>query len=280
MRGEYMENKTARTAMRCRFGMPVVPKHARCQRRLKDGSMCNEEMDEWGDHCQACRCGPVRYRRHEGCCCLWKQFNEKAGCEAQREVYIPEWKATINEKGKEKTVKARMDVVATPALGGTDYYYDITIRHALNPGNLVDTEANAEWALCEAEKEKKKRYKPTDGMACTPIACLTNGLSSATTQRAIARLACAAQEQRTSQGLARHRLRAKWRLQLSRHLARRCVLAVIFSMRHTELQQGELLLGERRGEAHVQYLEAPGPLQAEEASRGGLGAQAGRAVPP
>ena len=241
-----MENKIARTAMRSRFGMPVLPKNARCQRRLKDGSMCNEEMDEWGDHCQACRCGPVRYKRHEGCCCLWKNFNVKAGCEAQREVYIPEWKIKLTEKGKERTVRARMDVVATPALGGTDYYYDVTIRHALNPSNLAETEADATWALTEAEKVKRKRYKPKDGMSCTPIACLTNGLSSWTTQQSIARLACAAQEQRTSQGLARHRIRAQWRLQLSRHLARWCGLAVSFSQRHTEQEQEEILLDESR----------------------------------
>ena len=98
-------------------------------------------------------------------------------------------------------------------------YLDVTYRHALATSHQEGTIRDAYYCIREAENDKAKRYKPSEGRVCTALACLTTGLMSRQCENMLGKLAHAAQSRRSLHGLSNKRYLQRWRLELSRHAA-------------------------------------------------------------
>ena len=91
-----------------------------------------------------------------------------------------------------------------------------------------------------AEAEKNKRYPPSRGRYCTPVASLCSGFMSEEAERLLGSLAHKAQERRKEEGLSCAPLLPKWRLELARHAASWLANAVVLSLAKPDVDKKAL----------------------------------------
>ena len=142
---------------------------------------CRSPLDQHGDHLLGCGQGPLRIRRHDALCNIVYHALSQDNSSVRREERI--WGDNRDRPG---------DIFHPDFDDGRPTYFDISVRHTLQPGNLNRASTNAGAAAVAGEMEKDQKHATnveSIGGRFHPLVMETLGVwtaSSLSTLRAIA----------------------------------------------------------------------------------------------
>ena len=185
--------------------------------------MCEEPLDNRGDHALDCPCGPLRNFKHDDLADIYSDIYEEAGGLARREVYVQELSTRRQE--------AWLDVWGYGVPELPDVLLDITVRHPRAARYRPASEATPAAAAAKAEDEKVERYGEKSGRTVWPVAHESWGRLGLQAEAFLLACAGAAARRAHRRGrIAGGELR-RWRARLDGAL-QRGVAAQLFSARH------------------------------------------------
>ena len=137
--GTKMDSATCITSCRWWSGKPTGQAET-CSSRSRNGKVCIEELDRWGDHAVSCKVGPGVIGRHDAVNNLWCGMARGAGLHAVKEQRID--------------AESRKRPADTLVLGwkGTEWCaQDRVVGHV-----MTKEEAQPQCGCGEGRKEKRK----------------------------------------------------------------------------------------------------------------------------
>ena len=108
---------------------------------------CRSPLDQHGDHLLGCGQGPLRIRRHDALCNIVYHALSQDNSSVRREERI--WGESRDRPG---------DIFHPDFDDGHPTYFDISVRHMLQPGNLNRASTNAGAAAIAGEMEKDQKH--------------------------------------------------------------------------------------------------------------------------